>query len=282
MRLRTIFFGLCLLVALPVHAAVQITSLSPDSASPGADVTVTGGPFGTDIRVLIGEETVTPQAVEERRLTFALPNLPPGQYLLRLAEAGQVSPQPLLFRVVAPHPEISAITPTEFDQCTTDPPPRISIVGQGFAAKPSVLIDGVAVPIETASKGQIVLTPPPLAAGPHQIVVVNPSGIRSFPRGLLVNGTPEIYSVQVGSNDVTSYQLIIDGKNFLAASQLLVNGKRIPVGQGVSPAQDSAAINDCHTLVYRRHPYSSQPQPLALQVINPGGKQSTVVSIQAP
>ena len=103
MRSGAIFFVLLVFFSLSAYGAVQITSLSPDSASPGTEVTVTGGPFGAGIRVLIGETEVTPQTLEERRLTFVLPDLAPGQYLLRLAEADVVSPHPLLFQVVPPN-----------------------------------------------------------------------------------------------------------------------------------------------------------------------------------
>jgi IPT/TIG domain len=282
MRSGAICFVLLMFFSLSAYGAVQITSLSPDSASPGTEVAVTGGPFGAGIRVLIGEAEVTPQTLEGRRLTFVLPDLPPGQYLLRLAEADVVSPHPLLFQVVTPQPQISAISPAEYDQCLTDPPPRIEVTGKGFAGTASLLIDDVAVPVESVTRERITLTAPALSPGPHQIVVANPGGNRSFPRGLLVNGTPEIFSVQIGSDDVTSYELIIDGKNFLAASQLLVDGKHIPLGQNALPGQDSASFSDCRTLVYHRHPYSSQPKRIAIQVFNPGGSQSAVTYIQAP
>ena len=283
MRVKCLFAALLgLLIALPAGAAVQITSLSPDSASPGTKITVTGGPFSSGVTVLVGEAQVQPATLDDRRLTFFLPELPPGQYVLRLDEAGEVSLRPLLFRVVAPQPQIQAITPGEYDQCLTDSPPQITVSGKGFAASANLLIDGVAVPLESLSTDHLLLTPPPLAPGPHQIVVANPSGDRSLPSGLLVNGTPEISSITIGDNDVTSYQLIIDGKNFLASSQLLVDGKRIPMNRYSPPEQENATVDDCRTIVYHRHPVSSQSQQIAFQVLNPGGMQSKVMYLQAP
>jgi len=282
MLLRVVLCGFFLLCSAPAFSAALITSLSPDNASPGMEITVTGGPFEAGIAVLVGEAKISPQTLEKRRLTFVLPPLPAGLYLLRLADDGRVSPFPLLFRVVAPQPLVTAINPPEFDECITDPHPLVTIKGSGFDSHASLQIDGVAVPVDSIAENQITLTPPPLSAGPHQIVVTNPSGKRSFPRGLLINGTPEIFSAQVGSDEVTSYALILDGKNFLASSQLLVDGKRVPLMQSVPPGQDSATFSDCRTIIYHRHPYSSQPKRIALQVVNPGGKESATTFIQAP
>ena len=283
MRTRFLFAALLgLLIALPVGAAVQITSLSPDSASPGTKITVTGGPFTQGVTVLVGEAQVQPTILDDRRLTFVLPDLPPGQYVLRLDEAGQVSLRPMLFRMVAPQPQILGIAPAEYDQCLTDSPPQITVSGKGFAASATLLIDGVTVPVESASSDRLLLSPPPLRPGPHQFVVVNPSGDRSLPSGMRVNGTPEISSITIGDNDVTSYQLIIDGKNFLASSQLLVNGRRIPMNRYSPPEQENATVDDCRTIVYHRHPVSSQSQQIAFQILNPEGMQSKVMYLQVP
>ncbi|AMV72552.1 IPT/TIG domain-containing protein [Desulfuromonas carbonis] len=274
--------GFLLSTSLPALATVQITSMSPDSAAPGDEITVTGGPFSNEIEVLLGEIRITPQAVSDRRLTFSLPELPPGQYLLRLAEQGRVSASPLLFRVTESEPRISSLQPVEVDVCDTDPPAQLTVEGQGFQSGSSLLIDGVTIGVEKISSDRITLTLPPLAPGTHQVQVANPAGSRSLPRGLLVNGTPVIFSTRIGADDVTTYALIIEGKNFLASSQLLVDGKRIPLVDRQPPGRESASLGDCRTIVYHRRPYSSQPKPITLKVINPGGRESAAVTIQAP
>lgn len=282
MRLVMVLLGLLLGSALPAGAAVQITSMSPDHAAPGTAVTVTGGPFLPGTTVLLGESEITPKAIQPRRLTFELPTLPPGQYLLRLKKGGTVSLHPLLFRIVEPQPVITAVDPAEFDACVTDPRPLLQVEGRGFLPGATLLIDDVATAVDGVTEHRISLTVPALDPGPHQVVVVNPSGTRSLPRGFLVNGTPEISSAQVGSSDVTTYDLIIEGKNFLSESQLFVNGKRVSVARQVPPGQDSATFTNCHTIVYHRHPFSTQPQHLGLQVVNPGGFQSSVTYVDAP
>ena len=281
-KLSPFLLGFLLSAALPALATVQITSMSPDSAAPGEEITITGGPFSSDVEVLLGETRITPQTAADRILTFSLPELPPGQYLLRLAEQGRVSAPPLLFRVIESQPRISSLQPVEVDVCDTDPPPQLTVEGHGFHQGSSLLIDGVTIRVENISSNRITLTLPPLAPGTHQVQVANPSGSRSLPRGLLVNGTPEIFSAQIGADDVTTYELIIQGKNFLASSQLLVDGKRIPLVDRQPPGRESASLGDCRTIVYHRRPYSSQPKPITLKVINPGGRESAVITVQAP
>lgn len=269
-------------LAAPAYGALQITSVSPSVAAPGATLTVTGGPFHPEVQVLLGEEAIRPSAVEARRLQFTVPALAPGQYLLRLAEQGLVSTQAFTLQVTEPVPRISDLEPRTIEACQSGSWPQITVSGSGFLPGAALLLDGAAVPTDNVSASRIVFTAPNLPGGQHEVRVVNPAGARSLPRSLEVNGQPVIDSVDPGSSNVTSYEVTISGQNFLGASRLIVDGRQVPMTGTAFPQQDSARYVDCNTIIYTRHPYSTQPKATAIQVINPGGQQSRVYSVEIP
>jgi len=149
------------------------------------------------------------------------------------------------------------------------------------------------VAAEKVEATEIRFSAPPLKGGIHQLQVVNSADRKSLPATLFVNSIPEIQSVEQGTDDVTSYELIIRGKNFLFNSALIVDS--IPVGQALvtgadqtlflpqtTPAADSIRYVDCNTIVYVRHPYSRQTKRVSLQVVNHGGNQSPVYYVTIP
>ncbi len=264
------------------HGALQITSVGPDVVSPGELVVVTGGPFGPEVEILVGEVLIRPQAIEDRRLTFRLPDLLPGQYLLRLVEDERVSFQTFNLRVLEPLPQVVAIVPETIEACPSGPLPGVAVVGSGFLPGARVLLDGAAIPAEASTGTEIRFTPPRLNPGLHQVVVVNPGGSTSLPQSLLADGQPEIDAVEQGADYVTSYEVIIRGRNFLGSSQLVVDGRLVPLTDA-GPAQEGRGIYvDCGTIRYIRFPYSSEPKNTSLQILNPGGQQSAVYQVAIP
>jgi len=282
--MRLASFLLLALFSLPVPAlaALQITSVSPAVASPGQPLVITGGPFQSGVTVLLGEEELTPETLEARRLTLKIPSLAPGQYLLRLSRDGRVSAQAFTLQITVPTPDITHLQPDTIDACQAGGPPAVSVEGSGFLPGSRLLLDGAAVPVDSISDNRIRFTPPPLSGGLHQLIVVNPGGHRSVPKGFQVDAEPVIDAVEQGSNDVTSYEVVIHGQNFLASSQLVVAGRRIPLSGARYPHDDSARYVDCNTIVLTRHPVSSQPQRVSFQVVNPGGQQSPVHYAEIP
>lgn len=282
MRLAGLLLLTLLILPGPVFAALQITSVSPAVASPGQPLVITGGPFQNGVRVLLGEEELTPETVESRRLTLKIPLLPPGQYLLRLSRDGRVSAQAFTLQIIEPTPDITRLQPDTIDACQAGGPPAVTVEGSGFLPGSRLLLDGAAVAVENVTDSRISFTPPPLSGGLHQLVVVNPGGHRSVPKGFQVDAEPVIDAIEQGSNDVTSYEVVIHGQNFLASSQLIVAGRRIPLSGARYPHDDSARYVDCNTIILTRHPVSSQAQRVSFQVVNPGGQQSPVHYAEIP
>jgi hypothetical protein len=282
MRWWTVIFFLAVGVVTPVHGALQITSVGPDVVTPGDLVVVTGGPFSPEVEILVGEVLISPSAREDRRLSFSLPSLPAGQYLLRLVEGDRISLQAFTLRVVEPLPRLIGLTPDTIEACPAGAPPSIAVGGTGFLPGARLLLDGAAVPIDGVTDTQIVFTPPRLNPGLHQVVVANPGGGQSLPQTLQVDGRPEIDAVQQGADFVTSYEVLIHGRNFLGSSQLVVDGRLISLTSATPSPEGSAIYIDCGTIVYTRYPYSSEPKPVALQILNPGGLQSPVLQVAIP
>lgn len=288
--MRRILIVLLLLLAPGAAAALQITSVSPSSASPGEAVTLTGGPFAAGIVVRLGETPVRPDRLDKGRLTFTVPALPPGDYLLQVVERrGQPPRQIFNLRVTAPQPVITALSPATIDICRIQHGTRLSVSGR-FPPGTRILLDGAVV--ASGSDGEVSFQLPPLKSGLHQIEAMGPDGRRSLAHPLVIDSAPRIFGIREGADFVTSYEVTIDGENFLFESTLVVND--VPVNPSLAvqgrenippellPGKDSVRYVDCNTLVYLRHPYSREPKAVTLQVVNPGGEQSQVYQVSIP
>lgn len=280
--------GALLFLWLTVSPAfsLEITSISPSTTVPGGLVRVSGGPFDDETLVLLGDQSLRPETWTERELIFTVPELPEGDYRLTLGDRRGGNQPAFILRVSTPRPEIRALAPERLDLCAAGGERRISVSGQSLAAGARLLLDGAQLPAERQSPSRIDFTLPELAAGMHQVEVVNPDGQRSLPYALMIDGQPEIFSVTLGADQVVAYELIIQGRNFPAQANLLVNGA--PVNRALALAgkqgggRDAVRYIDCRTLIYTRYPLSREPLPLTLTVVGPGGEDSGPYQITSP
>lgn len=275
------------------EAAQEIVSVTPSTVSVGTIVTISGGPFAPDVRILVGEQEIIPSRPGAQQMVFAVPPLAGGEYGIMLKLNEQVAPTAFSLRVVEPEPRIHSISPANIDECSTEAERRVTVTGQAFSPGAQILLDGAVVAVDHVEESSIVFTTPPLKGGLHHVQVVNPGERKSLAFALFVNNIPEIHSVEQGADEVTFYELTIRGKNFLFNSSLIVDGASINqalVTDGTQvyvapPPQkkiDSVRYVDCGTLVYTRYPYSRQEKRISLQVVNPGGLPSPVFHITAP
>jgi hypothetical protein len=281
--MRRILFTLwlCLLLPNPL-AALEITSVSPATVSSGTAVTVIGGPFGKGVKIILGDRQIAPTPVGERQLIFTVPSLGEGEYALFLQEDEQTSQQIFTLKVVEPTPWISALNPSNVDICSTGAARRVLVEGKNFQPGASLLLDGAAVSQISMDERHITFMVPPLPGGIHEVQVVNPSGKKSLSHSLFINNVPEIVSVQQGTDYVNSYELIIEGKNFLYSSILVVNGKPIVRSAALPPQTDNVKYVGCNRVIYLRYPYSHELKRVSLQLINPEGKESPVYYVTIP
>lgn len=285
MRIRLLIILFCLCSIMPV-AATEITAVSPSTASPGASVTLAGGPFVNGDIILIGDRRVTASTLAPTRLTFTLPALPSGEYLLAVERTGARSTHTFLLRVVQPPPRIALLSPATLDSCTLASERQVTVSGSHFRPGAQLLLDNTALPIDKLADSEVIFTLPKVTPGLHQVQVVNPDNQRSLPHGLFLSSTPEISAVQSGADNVVDYELILQGKNFLFNSFLTVNGVAVGKAQGnISPdgsVRETMRYVDCTTLIYTRRPFLREPRELSLQIVNPGGEQSNVYHLTTP
>lgn len=293
--MRSVFILFSLLFATTSHnlAAQEIISVTPATVSAGTVVTITGGPFAPDVRILVGEREVVPSRPAEHKLVFTVPPLESGEHAIMLMMNGQVLATSFSLRMVEPEPRIQSISPANIDECSTEDERRVTVTGESFSAGAKILLDGAVVAADHGDGSSLIFTAPPLQGGLHHVQVVNPGERMSLAFSLFVNNIPEIHAVEQGPDAVTFYELTIRGKNFLFNSSLIVDGA--PINQALvadgsqiymsPPPQarnDFLTYVDCGTLIYTRYPYSRQAKRISLQVVNPGGLPSPVFHITAP
>ena len=46
--------------------------------------------------------------------------------------------------------------------------------------------------------------------------------------------------------------------------------------------RERAIFSNCTQLIYQRYPYSTTPKNFTVQVLNPGGEESSMVRVSAP
>jgi hypothetical protein len=269
---------------LPVAALAvppRLAGVFPAVASPGSTVTVIGGPFEAQTLIAFGDRLLQPTNLAETQLTFIVPQRPEGDYLLYLQTGQELSARSLFFRVTRPTPRILALDPATMDACSRGARRQVTVQARDLPSGGRVLLDGVA---QTAERSGDFLTfvLPDLAPGMHQVQLADPDGRYSLPVALLVDHRPEIQSVAPGEQYVNYYELLIEGKNFLPTSTLLVDGRPVTPFPSGSLQVDNITCLDCNALLYRRYPVSGQARPITLRVINPDGQQSADFSFTTP
>lgn len=281
---------LAMLLLLPLFSGsiissatgAEIISMTPNTGEVGTSVTLRGGPFTPQSRIIFGSKTLTPSNVTPKQITFSVPEVAAGDYRITVEEEQRVSESSFFFRVTTPEPWVSEISPSEIDACTSPDERRLTIEGRDFHADAQVLVDEAATTPRQVESERIILQLPELNGGRHLIQVVNPDGNESLPQALQVNNIPEILSVSTGEDNVNAYQVVLSGKNFHYDSRLRVNDKHVEKSSEQRPGADFIEFVDCNTLIYTRHPVSRGLRRVSLQVINPGGEHSPVFHVTMP
>jgi len=282
MTTKQSFFFLVMVLWAVAANGQDFYGLAPEAAAVGETIILTGRSLPPGAEILLGEERIRPRMVTPERIEFTVPDLPEGQYVLAVIEDSRRATTPFILRIIEPLPRVLSIQPAQLDECTGPGDREVVLEGRDFLPEAVLLLDGAAVPIKAASRTDLIFSPPSLQPGRHELQVVNPKGRASLPQSLMINGSPEILDVNQGADRVNSYELVITGKNFRFTSALAVDGRRIAVSPGLPPQSDRLEYVDCRTLIYHRFPYSRELKRVSLQVINPGGLESSVSFVTIP
>ncbi|PLX81054.1 MAG: hypothetical protein C0616_06240 [Desulfuromonas sp.] len=283
--------------------ALEISSITPSRGEPGTPVVVNGRGFSSETGILLGEQPTPSRPAAENRLEFTVPQLPPGQYSLRVMQAGEMVAEGSSFEILAATPHISGITPDNLNICSSSPERVLQVTGRNFLPGALVLLNENAIPTDVISSSRIEANLREFQqAGVYGISVRNLDGTTSLPHSLWVNSIPEITSVEPGSEFVNYYEVVVRGKNFRFNSTLLVkepegsvigqseqqlsfNSRRQDSSGGLvanAPQKDRLVYVDCETLVYHRFTRTNQPRDLRLQVFNPDGQATSLYEVTLP
>ncbi|WP_243370666.1 IPT/TIG domain-containing protein [Geotalea sp. SG265] len=263
--------------------AMGILSIIPAQGEPGTTVTLNGTGFSDKTVAYLGSLAMATKVTSPKILTFEIPDLPPGLYALYVKREDGATSKAYNFTLQAQKPVVTGISPDVVNNCGSGREREVTVSGRNFREGGQVLLDGAVIGSRYLGREAIVFAAPSLlASGLHQIQVKNPSDEVSGAIALFVNSRPEVLNVSRGGDFVNYYELIIDGRNFLQGSMLVVDGTRLSTGDVVPGGRERVIFADCTRLVYQRHPYDSTPKNISLQVVNPNGEESPVVSVNAP
>ncbi|MGB9080132.1 MAG: IPT/TIG domain-containing protein [Desulfuromonadaceae bacterium] len=270
----------------PPTVAVPVTILSiiPAQAEPGAKVLLSGTGFGENASVFLGSVEITARISGAKLAEFNLPpQLEAGLYALYLKRSDGMTGRSYNFTVLPVRPVLTSLQPALISSCAAGHEREVIARGSNFGSTSLLFFDGAALTSTLLSPESISFSVPAVPGGIHQVQVKNSPENSSVPLVLSVETRPEIGQVTVGNEHVNFYELIISGKNFNQNSSVYVDGLQIGGRGGQDMAEREKLIYvDCTKLIYQRYPYSPVNKDFRLQVVNPGGEGSQVITVTAP
>lgn len=261
---------------------IAVLSIIPAQAEPGMTVTMSGSGFTGKTVAFLGSSQLPTKVVSAKILSVDIPDLAPGLYALYLRREDGSTSKPYNFLLQPQKPIVAGLTPETVYQCARGREREVVVLGKNFLPGSQVIFDGGAIGTRFIGSDQLAFTAPGVVGGLHQVQVKNPSDALSGTVALYIESKPEIFSVTIGGDFVSYYELLVAGRNFTNDSMLVVNGDRVGTGRPAVGDRDRVVYMGCEQLVYQRHPYDPTPKDIRLQVQNPGGEASSIVSVNAP
>jgi hypothetical protein len=158
-----------LLSAFAYIPNLQVTSVSPFTAPPGATVTLTGVGFQAGIAVTVGGAPISLLTQTATTATFSFPAAAPcGTNVAVTSALGQ--------SVTLPFNQAPVIGITLFPSGTHNGGALFILGGSNFAAGTTIGIGGASATITSLTPTSIFVTTPPGTIGPASVVVTSPSG----------------------------------------------------------------------------------------------------------
>lgn len=278
---------------------ITILSIIPAQGEPETTVTLSGSGFTSGTTAYLGNTPAPTTVFDSKQLSFEIPDMGPGLYALFLRDTDGTTSRTYNFSLLPPKPVITSISPDTIQSCASDKERHVVISGQNFQTSSQVIFDGAAIRGSFISKGSFSFTVPRVAPGLHQVQIKNMGETLSGTQGLFIDNRPEIDSITTSGEYVTYYNLVIGGRNFQQDSILVVTDdrdveqsgyqqrsdvdvKRLRSGAGNPSERDRVLYVNCGQLIYQRFPYSTTAKSFRVQVVNPGGEESSIVQVSAP
>jgi hypothetical protein len=311
-RLAGFLIILALALVLPAHAQtrsdtkttsrdeqavpVSVLSIIPAQAEPGMSISLSGNGFSASISAFLGNVEIPAQLIDEKQISFTLPDLAPGLYALFLKREDGVTSRTYTFTVLPLKPVATDLSPDTIYACSTGKDREVQISGHSFKEKSVAVLDGAAVKSRYLGPENIAFTVPQIPPGLHQVQVKSPPDAVSGALALIIDGRPEITGISRGEEYVNFYNLYVDGRNFQQNSVLVITEessldlasspgraevKRLRAGS-YDAERERVIFSSCNRLIYQRHPYSTTLKNFQVQVVNPNGEESASYSVGAP
>ncbi len=276
---------------------LNVLSIIPAQGEAGTSVILSGTGFTEKTSAFLGTQEIPTQLLGPKQLTFDIPKLPPGLYALFLKREDGTTSKTYNFALLPQKPVVTSLSPEKIDACATGRDRDVNVSGHNFLEKSQVLFDGAAIRTRFLSSDSLSFNVPQIPAGLHQVQVRNPEETSSGVLGLLIDAKPEIETISQGEEFVNYYNLIINGKNFQQGSALVImeersmeqmgsqlpmDVKRLYSGSANSTERERLIFLNCNRMIYQRYPYSTVLKNIRIQVVNPNGEDSSVMSISAP
>ena len=276
---------------------INVLSIIPSQGEPGTTVILYGTGFTQDTSVFLGNMELRAAVTGPRQLSFEIPALNQGLYALYLMREDGTYSKPYNFSVLPLKPIATSLSPDTIYACSTNREREVTISGKNFQQGSQIMFDGAAIKSRFSSSEAISFITPQVADGLHQVQVRNPEDTFSSVLGLAIDGRPEITGVTQGEESVNHYNLIIDGRNFMQNSTLVVMEDSSTEQNTSNPTIDIKRISslsanpvdreqlvyvNCNRIIYQRYPYSTTLKSFRIQVVNPGAGESSLVSVSAP
>ncbi len=204
-----------------------ITSVSPQTGSSGATVTITGSGFLNATSVDFGTVSATFSASSDTSITAVAPAGAPGTTDITVADIAGASATSAADRFT----EVPSVSGLSATVGPTSGGTSVQITGSGFLNATSVTFGGVSAPFTTLSDNAISTTAPSHAAGATTVTVTNSGGSSATtPGGTFVYvAVPAITSISPGSASNTSgASVTITGSGFSTVSTVTFGSVSAP------------------------------------------------------
>ena len=256
-----------------------ILSIIPSQGEPGRHVNLMGSGFSADTIAWLGTASVPTAVINDKQIEFEIPRVAPGLYALYLKRPDGAISKIYNFPILAPKPIIDSISPDTVFGCAPDQERIVTISGKNFQDSSSVQFDGGAIRSMYAAPEAISFTVPQnVLGGQHNIQIKNPDDMVSGTVAFYIDMKPVIHAIHQGEERVNNYDLILEGHNFQQGSSVVVDGRQVYN----STDRDKSRFVNCSKIVYERYPYDRALKTLRIQIVNPNGEESPVMTVSAP
>lgn len=261
---------------------VSILSITPSQGEPGTQVVLAGAGFTETTVAYLGSVELPTRVASNRLLSFTIPALPAGLYSLYLRNDEAVASRSIPYTVLPLKPVITGLSPDTVNACSTPQEREVTVSGHNFQERSAIKFDGAIIRSRYLNSDTMLFTLPTAPAGVHQVQVMNPDDTLSSAVAVQISARPEIAIVSQGQEYVNYYELVIEGRNFQQGSRVVVDGRHIGGGLPIPGDRDRIVYVNCNRLVYQRYPYDTTAKSFAIQVVNPSGEESAMVTVNAP